>query len=137
MKNKKLSNENLIIKIKSKKYYKQILDLNLIDVTTIRQSKNGTFCFKDNSVNFELYYAVYKSGYIRRIIIYSPNYIQLGGFYNPLAMYQLNPRKNIKDHNNKIIAYERIVFPYKYKKLMKLLINPINSFRIKHETKTK
>ena len=70
---------NKIDKIKTKRYYKNLLLIGLEDISTNRQLVNGTLKFRDTNISFSVFYSVYKSGYIRRHIIYP---IKKESYYN-------------------------------------------------------
>lgn len=63
--------------------YKGMMTLGFEDVTTPCQNRNGTLMLKDiNSGEKEICYALYKSGYVRRIY---------NSYRRKRDMYQLNP----------------------------------------------
>ncbi len=65
--------------------YEGMIALGFEDVTTPRQKQNGTLMLKDiNSGEKEICYAMYKSGYVRRIF---------NSYRSERDMYQLNPVK--------------------------------------------
>lgn len=81
------------------KSYDVFEDIGLIDVTTPRQRKNGTYQFKDpivSTINHEIHYATYKSGYVRRIrYVITKSYYGTVVRYPSNDMYQLNRRGKV------------------------------------------
>jgi hypothetical protein len=84
-------------------------NLNLIETTTLLQSKNGTREFRDTITGRS--YASYKSGYVRRII-YTHNKIRNKTY---IDMYFLNKRYN---NSNKAMLvsneHERLELIYRH-----------------------
>ena len=65
------------------------------DVTSSRQSRNGTVMYRDNQ-NPGVFYTSHSSGYVRRIIktVVKQENSQGVSTYNQSRAYQINPRGN-------------------------------------------
>lgn len=90
--------------------YEGMIALGFEDVTTPRQKQNGTLMLKDiNSGEKEICYAMYKSGYVRRI--YNTGYAM-----SPVAIYQLNPTKVTRRNISRDPGYT--FFTYEVKRML-------------------
>jgi len=76
-----------------------------IDVTTPRQSRNGTITFMDNQ-NPGVFYSSHTSGYVRRIVKENVTVIdpsQGASTFVRSNSYQINPRQNVGGRNKTVM----------------------------------
>lgn len=110
--------------------YRRIIDAGLVDKTTKRQRKNGTYSFYDPVA--KVYYTLHDSGYVRRYHDVKSYY------YHSRVGYPLNKRINFKkkfsadaNHANEIrdvsITYSLVP---DFEEQVSILLRAANNYRI-------
>ena len=97
-------------------------DMDLIEVSTLRQIANGTAMYKDTRLK-NVYYTFHRSGYFRRRTLTSPCNTHFCG--RKFEHYQLNRQHTQNGH------VERILVPDRTSQMI-LAVHAIELYRAKH-----